>query len=95
MNSKTKDADKDRCRYCREIGHWERDCPQKKGDQSKTEDPKPYGAFSGLSDTLPEFYGQGAPLQAITESFHGITEVLREDTEGPGEKHPEQAYLNW
>ena len=26
VNSKTKDADKDRCRYCREVGHWERDC---------------------------------------------------------------------
>ena len=22
VNSKTKDADKDHCRYCREIGHW-------------------------------------------------------------------------
>ena len=26
-NSKTKDPDKDRCRYCREIGHWVKDCP--------------------------------------------------------------------
>ena len=57
---KTKDADKDRCRYCHEIGHWERECPQKKKDESKSEEPKPYGAFSGLSDALPEFYGQAA-----------------------------------
>ena len=33
-NSKTKDVDKDRCRYCRKIGHWVKDCPQKK-DQEK------------------------------------------------------------
>ena len=31
-NSKTKDVDKDRCRYCHEIGHWVKDCPQKKKD---------------------------------------------------------------
>ena len=39
-NSKTKDVDKDQCRYCLEIGHWVKDCPQKKKDQEKgdTED---------------------------------------------------------
>ena len=36
-NSKTKDANKDRCRYCCEIGHWVKDCPQKKKDQEKTD----------------------------------------------------------
>ena len=35
VNSKTKDADKDHCRYCHEIGHWERECPQKKKDETK------------------------------------------------------------
>ena len=71
VNSKTKDADKDRCRYCREIGHWERECPQKKKDQGKAEEPKPYGAFTGLSEALPEFYGQAA----LGEMYHGITDV--------------------
>ena len=79
---KTKDADKDRCRYCHEIGHWVRDCPQKKKDENKGEEPKPYGAFSGLSDALPEFYGK-APLAmgnpAIGEMFQGITEVQQDD----------------
>ena len=28
-NSKTKDVDKDPCRYWCEIGHWVKDCPQK------------------------------------------------------------------
>ena len=70
MNSKTKDADKDRCRYCREIGHWEKECPQKKKDDTKTEEPKPYGAFSGLCDALPEFYG--------CEMYQGITDILED-----------------
>ena len=84
MNSKTKDVDKDRCRYCREIGHWERECPQKKKDQGKAEEPKPYGAFTGLSEALPEFYGQGAVAmggQSIAEMYQGITEVLEADCE--------------
>ena len=81
VNSKTKDADKDRCRYCHEIGHWERECPQKKKDETKTEEPKPYGAFSGLSDALPEFYGQAALSMgnpAIGEMYQGITDVFED-----------------
>ena len=82
VNSKTKDADKDCCRYCHEIGHWERECPQKKKDESKSEDPKPYGAFSGLSDALPEFYGQAALSMgnpAIGEMYQGITDIFDDD----------------
>ena len=94
MNSKTKDADKDRCRYCREIGHWERECPQKK-DESRSEEPKPYGAFSGLSDALPEFYGQAALSMgnpAIGEMYQGITDILED---GEVEKdYSSMGYLN-
>ena len=82
MNSKTKDADKDRHRYCCEIGHWERECPQKKKDETKTEEPKPYSAFSGLSDALPEFYGQAALSlgnPAIGEMYQGITDILEDE----------------
>ena len=92
INSKTKDVDKDRCRYCREIGHWERECPQKKKDQGKGEEPKPYGAFTGLSEALPEFYGQAALTTgnpAIGEMYHGITEVLETEC-----KNEEPEYLN-
>ena len=81
MNSKTKGADKDRCRYCCEICHWERECPQKKKDESKSEEPKPYGAFSGLSDALPEFYGQAALSMgnpAIGEMYQGVTDILED-----------------
>ena len=61
-NSKLKDVDKDQCRYCREIGHWVKDCPQKK-DQEKgdTED-----TFTGLSEIAQDFYGARA-----TDMFHG------------------------
>ena len=69
-NSKTKDVDKDRCRYCREIGHWVKDCPQKKKDQEKTESDS---AFAGLSDIAQDFYGNRS-----TEMFHGITEIYEE-----------------
>ena len=72
-NSKTKDADKDRCRYCREIGHWVKDCPQKKKDQDNTESES---AFAGLSDIAQDFYGNRS-----TEMFHGITEIYEESEE--------------
>ena len=81
VNSKIKDADKDCCRYCHDIGHWERECPQKKKDESKAEEPKPYGAFSGLSEALPEFYGQAALSMgnpAIGKMYQGITEVFED-----------------
>ena len=78
-----------------EIGHWIRDCPQKKKDENKGEEPKPYGAFSGLSDALLEFYGQ-APLAignpVIGEMFQGITEV-QQDEDTP-EQPQEPEYLN-
>ena len=95
MNSKTKDADKDRCRYCHEIGHWQRECPQKKKDQGKAEEPKPYGAFTGMSEALPEFYGQAALSMgnpAIGEMYQGITEVLEESSDQDTDPEPE--YLN-
>ena len=69
-NSKTKDVDKDRCRYCCEISHWVKDCPQKKKDQEKTE---PDNAFAGLNDIAEDFYGNRS-----TEMFHGITEIYEE-----------------
>ena len=98
VNSKTKDADKDRCRYCHEIGHWERECPQKKKDESKSEEPKPYGAFSGLSDALPEFYGQAALSMgnpAIGEMYQGITDILDDGVYGEVEKdYSSMEYLN-
>ena len=72
-NSKTKDVDKDKCRYCHEIGHWVKDCPQKKKDQGNTESES---AFAGLSDIAQDFYGNRS-----TEMFHGITEIYEESEE--------------
>ena len=63
-NSKTKDADKDHCRYCREIGHWVKDCPQKKKDQEKDSTSD---AFAGLNDIAQDFYGRHS-----IDVFHGI-----------------------
>ena len=80
-NSKTKDVDKDRCRYCREIGHWVKDCPQKKKDQEKgdTED-----TFTGLSEIAQDFYGARA-----TDMFHGITDIYVESDEEGNILEPE------
>ena len=94
-NSKTKDVDKDRCRYCREIGHWVKDCPQKKKDQEKGDAEY---TFTGLSEIAQDFYGTGT-----ANMFHGITEIYGEsDEEGQNleqgedtEKSQDQAeYLN-
>ena len=64
-NSKTKDVDKDQCRYCHEIGHWVKDCPQKKKDQEKgdTED-----TFTGLSEIAQDFYGAGTTCSVASLS---------------------------
>ena len=35
---KAKDMDKERCHFCKQLGHWEHDCPEKK----KTGDAKAY-----------------------------------------------------
>ena len=81
-NFKTKDVDKDRCRYCREIGHWVKDCQQKKNDQEKgdTED-----TFTGLSEIAQDFYGARA-----TDMFHGITEIYLESDEEKQILEPEE-----
>ena len=47
-----KDVDKDRCRYCCEIGHLVKDCPQKKKDQEKGDNED---AFTGLSEIAQDF----------------------------------------
>ena len=81
-NSKTKDVDKDQCRYCCEIGHWVKDCPQKKKDQEKgdTED-----TFTGLSEIAQDFYGTRA-----TDMFHGITDIYVESDEEGNILEPEE-----
>ena len=79
-NSKTKDADRDRCRYCREIGHWVKDCPQKKRDDEKASEGAT-GTFSNLSEIAQDFYG-------TPDVFHGITDIYKEnqeEQEGPQE----------
>ena len=72
-NSKTKDSDKDRCRYCREIGHWVKDCPQKQKEMAKKDTES---AFSGLNEIAQDFYAD-----RTTEVFHGITEDYIESGE--------------
>ena len=76
----TKDADRDRCRYCREIGHWVKDCPQKKRDDEKASEGAT-GTFSNLSEIAQDFYG-------TPDVFNGITDIYKEnqeDQEGPQE----------
>ena len=77
-NSRTKDVDRDRCRYCREIGHWVKDCPQKKRDDEKASEGAT-GTFSNLSEIAQDFYG-------TPDVFHGIKDIYKEnqeDEEGP------------
>ena len=83
-NSKTKDVDRDRCRYCREIGHWVKDCPQKKRDDEKASEGAT-GTFSNLSEIAQDFYG-------TPDVFHGIKDIYKEnqeDKEGPQEPETE------
>ena len=58
--------------------------PQKKKDQPKTEEPKPYGAFTGLSEALPEFYGQAA----LAMGNPAIGENVSWNNRGPGGSRP-------
>ena len=77
-NSKTKDVDRDRCRYCREIGHWVKDCPQKKRDDEKGSEGAT-GTFSNLSEIAQDFYGN-------PEIFHGITEIYKDQQENENQE---------
>ena len=79
---KTKDSDKDRCRYCREIGHWVKDCPQKKKDQDEDNSSD---AFAGLNDIAQDFYGEKS-----TDMFHGIQEIYRDEEEAESEGTEEE-----
>ena len=80
-NSRTKDVDRDRCRYCREIGHWVKDCPQKKRDDEKASEGAT-GTFSNLSEIAQDFYG-------TPDVFHGIKDIYKEDQED--EEGPQEA----
>ena len=66
-----KDVDKDRWRYCREIGHWVKDCPRKDQEKGDNEDN-----FTGLSEITQDFYGA-----RVTDMFHGITDIYVESDE--------------
>ena len=51
--------------------------------------------FSGLSDALPDFYGQAALSMgnsAIGEMYHGITDILEDGVYE--ELHTSMEYLN-
>ena len=70
--------ERERCRFCKQLGHWEKDCPEKKkqGDAVKSYTdwaPEDYEFYGGLGErtspsdnvyqTLQEVY---APDQAPT-----------------------------
>ena len=66
--SRTINKDKDRCHYCHEFGHWERDCQRKHADQKKKAAQKasnktyedmsqdyqaPQGEYTSMAATAP------------------------------------------
>ena len=67
--------------YCREIGHWVKDCPQKQKDMAKKDTDKCF--LSGLNEIAQDFYAD-----RTTDVFHGITEdyVESEEEEIPEDK---------
>ena len=81
-NSKTKDVDKDRCRYCREIGHWVKDCPQKKKDDAKEAEGS-NDNFTNLNEIAQDFYG-------TSDIFHGITEIYKHSYEEDEQEQKEE-----
>ena len=86
---KAKDMDKERCRYCKQLGHWEEDCPDKKkqGDAAKSYSdwsPDEYDFHGGLSEehsgltgayhTLQQVYSIEEPLSETDQSLLSIPE---------------------
>ena len=62
--------DKERCRYCKQLGHWEKDCPEKKkqGDPAKSYtdwSPDEYDFYGGLSEGHSELAGPYHTLQEV------------------------------
>ena len=86
---KAKDMDKERCRYCKQLGHWEKNCPKKKkqGDAAKSYSdwsPDEYDFYGGLSEehsgltgayhTLQEVYSIEEPLIEADKTLISIPE---------------------
>ena len=64
--------DRERCRFCKQLGHWERDCPEKKkaGDSVKT-----YQDWSHGED----YYGEEERLGTYGEIYQWLNEIDPED----------------
>ena len=91
---KAKDMDKERCHFCKQLGHWEHDCPEKK----KTGDTKAYdewvpedfdlcedtdlrpGTFPDIFTTIEEEQYPSLPSPHISE-LSAVMEDVEESTQ--------------
>ena len=76
MASKAKDMDMDReCyRFCKQLGHWEKDCPEKKkaGDTVKT--------YQEWAQGDCDYYAEDDKLGTYGEIYQWLEEINPEDT---------------
>ena len=92
--------DKERYRYCKQLGHWEKDCPEKKkqGDAAKSYSdwsPDEYEFYGGLSEGHSESTGSYHTLQEVYSSKQPLLDAEEKLLSIPEEEGQFQDCLNF
>ena len=82
---RSKDMDRERCRFCKQLGHWERECPEKKkqGDTVKSYSdwaPEEYEFYGGLEERTAPRENAFLTLQEVYASDPTPIEEMPLDT---------------